>query len=153
MRHPFEPLPMPPEPDDWHRDAACRDTSTPDDWFPDQPGARSPAGARAMNVCRECPVQQQCAAAGAGERYGIWGGLTEARRKRQRQARNRATPPHIRHGTHAGSGTTAEACIHEHMQCIAIEREADYLSLIVARLSKPMEIGFDFGAPTAKEAQ
>lgn len=45
----------------------------------------------------------------------------------------------------AGSGTTAEACIHEHMRCIAIEREADYLPLIVARLTKPMEIGFDFG--------
>ena len=44
----------------------------------------------------------------------------------------------------AGSGTTAEAAIHEHMRCIAIEREADYLPLIVARLSKPMEIGFDF---------
>ena len=44
----------------------------------------------------------------------------------------------------AGSGTTAEACIHEHMRCIAIERETDYLPLIVARLSKPMEVGFDF---------
>jgi site-specific DNA-methyltransferase (adenine-specific) len=44
----------------------------------------------------------------------------------------------------AGSGTTAEACIHEHMRCIAIERESDYLPLIVARLSKPIEIGFDF---------
>jgi site-specific DNA-methyltransferase (adenine-specific) len=30
------------------------------------------------------------------------------------------------------------------MRCIAIEREADYLPLIVARLSKPMEVGFDF---------
>ena len=45
----------------------------------------------------------------------------------------------------AGSGTTAEAAIHEHMRCIAIERETDYLPLIVARLTKPMEIGFDFG--------
>ncbi|OZE35806.1 MULTISPECIES: site-specific DNA-methyltransferase [unclassified Rhodococcus (in: high G+C Gram-positive bacteria)] len=45
----------------------------------------------------------------------------------------------------AGSGTTAEACVHEHMRCIAIEREADYLPLIVARLSKPIEVGFDFG--------
>ncbi|AVO21670.1 methyltransferase [Mycobacterium phage MooMoo] len=45
----------------------------------------------------------------------------------------------------AGSGTTAEACIHEHMRCITIEREADYLPLIVARLTKPMEVGFDFG--------
>lgn len=45
----------------------------------------------------------------------------------------------------AGSGTTAEACIHEHMRCITIERESDYLPLIVARLSKPMAVGFDFG--------
>lgn len=45
----------------------------------------------------------------------------------------------------AGSGTTAEACIHEHMRCIAIEREADYLPLIVGRLTKPIEVGFDFG--------
>ncbi|QHJ86486.1 DNA methylase [Mycobacterium phage KilKor] len=44
----------------------------------------------------------------------------------------------------AGSGTTAEACIHEHKRCITIEREADYLPLIVARLSKPIEVGFDF---------
>lgn len=45
----------------------------------------------------------------------------------------------------AGSGTTAEACIHEHMQCIAIERDANYLKLIVKRLSKPIEVGFDLG--------
>lgn len=45
----------------------------------------------------------------------------------------------------AGSGTTAEACVHEHRKCIAIEREAEYLPLIVSRLSKPIEIGFDFG--------
>jgi DNA modification methylase len=44
----------------------------------------------------------------------------------------------------AGSGTTAEAAIHEHMRCIAIERETDYLPLIVARLTKPIEVGFDF---------
>lgn len=44
----------------------------------------------------------------------------------------------------AGSGTTAEACIHEHMRCITIERELDYLPLIVARLTKPMAVGFDF---------
>lgn len=46
----------------------------------------------------------------------------------------------------AGSGTTAEACVHEHMRCIAIEREAEYLPLIVARLTKPIAVGFDFGA-------
>ncbi len=49
----------------------------------------------------------------------------------------------------AGSGTTAEACIHEHKRCITIEREADYLPLIVARLTKPIQTGFDFGEVTA----
>ncbi|MFC5268436.1 DNA methyltransferase [Kribbella qitaiheensis] len=44
----------------------------------------------------------------------------------------------------AGSGTTAEACVIEGFQCIAIEREADYLPLIVNRLSKPIQIGLNF---------
>ena len=47
----------------------------------------------------------------------------------------------------AGSGTTAEACILEHLRCITVEREADYLPLIVARLSKPMAVGFNFEEP------
>ncbi len=36
----------------------------------------------------------------------------------------------------AGSGTTVEACILEGFQCIAIEREADYLPLIVQRINR-----------------
>jgi DNA modification methylase len=47
----------------------------------------------------------------------------------------------------AGSGTTGEAAIHEHKHAVLIEREPTYLPLIVARLSKPMAIGFDFEAP------
>jgi DNA modification methylase len=39
----------------------------------------------------------------------------------------------------AGSGTTAEACVIEGFRCIAIEREAAYLPLIVARLTKPIQ--------------
>ena len=39
----------------------------------------------------------------------------------------------------AGSGTTAEACIVEGFQCVAIEREADYIELIRQRLEKPIE--------------
>lgn len=57
------------------------------------------------------------------------------------------TPPHgVVLEPFAGSGTTAEACVHEHMRCIAIEREPDYLPLITARLTKPIEVGFDFTA-------
>lgn len=44
----------------------------------------------------------------------------------------------------AGSGTTAEACVIEHFRCITIEREPDYLPLIVARLTKPIQVGLDF---------
>ncbi|MGI8682052.1 MAG: DNA methyltransferase [Mycobacteriales bacterium] len=36
----------------------------------------------------------------------------------------------------AGSGTTVEACILEGFRCIAIEREADYLPLIVQRITR-----------------
>ena len=46
----------------------------------------------------------------------------------------------------AGSGTTAEACVIEGFRCIAVEREADYLPLIVQRLTKPIEPVLDFGA-------
>ena len=34
----------------------------------------------------------------------------------------------------AGSGTTAEACLQENRRCIIIERETDYLPLIMRRL-------------------
>lgn len=45
----------------------------------------------------------------------------------------------------AGSGTTAEACVVEGFRCVAIEREADYLPLIVSRLSKPLAPALDLG--------
>jgi DNA modification methylase len=44
-----------------------------------------------------------------------------------------------------GSGTTAEACILEGFRCIGIERETTYLPLAVARISKPLQTGLDFG--------
>jgi DNA modification methylase len=48
----------------------------------------------------------------------------------------------------AGSGTTAEACVIEGYRCIAIEREAAYLPLITARLSKPIPLAM-FGEGAA----
>ena len=45
----------------------------------------------------------------------------------------------------AGSGTTAEACVIEGFKCIAIEREATYLPLIMQRLSKDIAVTLDFG--------
>ena len=49
----------------------------------------------------------------------------------------------------AGTGTTGEAAIKEHKHAILIECEDTYLPLIVARLSKPMEIGFNFDEESA----
>lgn len=49
----------------------------------------------------------------------------------------------------AGSGTTAEACVTEGFRCIAIEREAEYLPLVIQRLSKPIQVGLDFDGGTA----
>jgi DNA modification methylase len=45
----------------------------------------------------------------------------------------------------AGSGTTVEACVLEGFRCIAIEREGDYLPLILKRIRKPHAVGLDFG--------
>jgi site-specific DNA-methyltransferase (adenine-specific) len=42
-----------------------------------------------------------------------------------------------------GSGTTAEACVAEDVRCIAIEREADYLPLIAARLERAIKAASD----------
>lgn len=39
----------------------------------------------------------------------------------------------------AGSGTTLGACLLEHMQCTASELDPDYIKLIHARLSKPIQ--------------
>lgn len=39
----------------------------------------------------------------------------------------------------AGSGTTGEAALIEGFRCVLIEREADYLPLIQARLNKPLQ--------------
>jgi WhiB family redox-sensing transcriptional regulator len=43
-----------------------------------------------MAVCRRCAVRPQCAtyALTAGERFGVWGGLTEAERARITRARS-----------------------------------------------------------------
>ena len=44
----------------------------------------------------------------------------------------------------AGSGTTLEAALIEGFACIGIEREADYLPLILSRITKPLEQTLNF---------
>jgi len=82
----------------WVERAACRDDPFPDDWFPDTPGARNPSAVRALDICRSCPVTDECLryAQSRPEPHGIWGGLTS----QQRLGRRRRFA--VDHGTHSG---------------------------------------------------
>ncbi|MFI9610484.1 WhiB family transcriptional regulator [Streptomyces sp. NPDC052023] len=69
----------------WQSLAACRDMDTSVFFSP--PGERGSARrhreSTARAVCAACPVRTQCArfAVACGQRYGVWGGLTEADRR------------------------------------------------------------------------
>lgn len=64
-----------PDPHNWRTQAACRDHPTAI-FYPDQ-GANATA---AKQVCDGCPVATQCAADGAQEPYGVWGGRSPKER-------------------------------------------------------------------------
>jgi WhiB family redox-sensing transcriptional regulator len=65
----------------WRLRAACRQVDSAVFFSPD--GERGPARqvreARAKAICARCPVIRECAAyaIAAGERHGVWGGLSE----------------------------------------------------------------------------
>jgi WhiB family redox-sensing transcriptional regulator len=72
----------------WTRDAACRDAD-PELFFPVSdlgPGARQVAEAKA--VCATCPVREACLAFALAEGLdaGVFGGLTDAERRKLRRA-------------------------------------------------------------------
>ena len=83
----------------WRHKAACNGHDSAD-WFPEKTGAYNPATARAVAICKTCPVQQACLthAQELPEHHGIWGGLTPEQR---RGLRRRVT---ITHGTRQGYG-------------------------------------------------
>jgi WhiB family redox-sensing transcriptional regulator len=68
----------------WRLKAACRDIDSAIFFSPDRERdpERSAREARAKAICARCPVIGECAtyAIGAGERYGVWGGLSERER-------------------------------------------------------------------------
>lgn len=68
---------MSPYADNWVPRAACRGRTSL--MFP---GPETTPGniAKAKAVCEGCPVRPQCAEAGRGEPYGIWGGETATER-------------------------------------------------------------------------
>lgn len=69
---------------DWQLRGACRDMNSAVFFHPE--AERGPARAarigRAKQVCRGCPVLEQCRrhALSVEEPYGVWGGLSESER-------------------------------------------------------------------------
>lgn len=43
----------------------------------------------AVKTCQDCPVRLECQEAGAGEDFGVWGGLTVPERRRVHHKRAR----------------------------------------------------------------
>jgi WhiB family redox-sensing transcriptional regulator len=75
--------PNPSPPDFWQERAACFGVD-PDVFFPISEEEAGPA----LMFCTACPIKEECLAWALknGERYGVWGGLTEQQRRRlQRQ--------------------------------------------------------------------
>ncbi len=68
----------------WQRKANCMGVD-PDLFFPE----RGASTREAKEVCRGCVVRDDCLeyALANGEKFGIWGGLSERERRRIRRAR------------------------------------------------------------------
>lgn len=62
-------------PEPWMVNAQCA-TTDPNMWFPDH--GDLPTAERAKNICRTCPVRQQCLefALRTEQQTGIWAGLS-----------------------------------------------------------------------------
>lgn len=72
--------------ENWEVEGLCRTGGyDPDLWFPSP--TETSLVRLAQKVCYRCPVIMECRsmAVARGERNGIWGGLTEAQRKRMRK--------------------------------------------------------------------
>jgi WhiB family redox-sensing transcriptional regulator len=69
----------------WRLRAACRQVDSAVFFPPDgeRPPQRDARETRAKAICASCPVLRQCAvyAIRYGERYGVWGGLSERERE------------------------------------------------------------------------
>jgi WhiB family redox-sensing transcriptional regulator len=84
-------------PEPWVDQALCAQVDVGDLFFPSKGGSTAPA----VQVCKRCPVQEQCLqyALARREPHGIWGGRSERERRRMRQG---LSPRKLR--SHCGKG-------------------------------------------------
>ena len=88
---------------DWQLRAACREMDNALFFHPENERgpARADREAHAKQICRGCPVLQQCRAHSLAVRepYGVWGGLSESERDEIVRAQDRTlrvlTPPWV----------------------------------------------------------
>ena len=75
------------EPGSWRRQGNCLGVNA-DLFFPERGEPTAPA----KKVCFGCVVREDCLeyALEAGEKWGVWGGLSERERRRIRQQRARS---------------------------------------------------------------
>ena len=101
----------------WQLQANCMGVD-PDLFFPE----RGASTREAKEVCRGCVVREDCLeyALANGEKFGIWGGMSERERRRLRRARAlarrdmRSAPPDEDHRSTAAS-TPAPAARTDHL--------------------------------------
>lgn len=76
-----------PEYQPWMDEAVCAQVD-PELFFPEKNGNAAPA----RRLCGTCPVAGECLefALTNGERFGVWGGLSERERRKLRKERNAA---------------------------------------------------------------
>ena len=68
---------------EWSAFARCK--GLPPEWFYDD-SYKNGNNPKAMQICMECPVKNECAEWGMKyEDHGVWGGMTAAQRKTRRR--------------------------------------------------------------------
>lgn len=93
---------LPVERPEWMAHGACADLRLPPDivadiFYPRE--GRTDAARNAKNICRRCPVRDECLEhALVHEMWGVWGGLTPLERRRLRRARGIELPRRPRPG-------------------------------------------------------
>lgn len=90
----------------WMDDAACKNQPT-HIFYPEPGSLNTPNTRLALSLCQECPVRNTCLEhAIQAKEPGIWGGMTEQERRRNRRSRFRPNQMWV-HGWHyetSGSG-------------------------------------------------